>query len=73
VQVLINCAGTSISGAFDDIPIDEFERLMRINYLGSVHATRIVLPEMKKRRSGAIVFVSSQAGQACRRLCRVNL
>lgn len=34
-----------------------------MNLLGSVYATKAVLPSMVKRRSGAIVFVSSQAGQ----------
>ena len=62
-QVLINCAGTSIAGAFDALPIAEFERMLRINYLGSIYPTRLVLPRMKERRSGSIVFVSSQAGQ----------
>jgi short-subunit dehydrogenase len=62
-QVLINCAGTSIAGAFEELPIEAFEKMMRVNYLGSVYPTRVVLPSMKERRSGAIVFVSSQAGQ----------
>jgi 3-dehydrosphinganine reductase len=36
---------------------------MNVNYLGSVYACRAVLPGMKARNSGRIVFVSSQAGQ----------
>jgi 3-dehydrosphinganine reductase len=62
-QVLINCAGTSVAGAFEELPVEAFERMMVVNYLGSVYPTRVVLPAMKERRSGAIVFVSSQAGQ----------
>jgi len=62
-KVLVNCAGTSESGAFDALPIESFERMLSINFLGSVYPTRVVLPEMKHRRSGSIVFVSSQAGQ----------
>lgn len=34
-----------------------------MNLLGSIYATKVVLPSMVKRRSGAIVFISSQAGQ----------
>lgn len=34
-----------------------------MNVLGSVHSTKAVLPAMLKRRQGAIVFISSQAGQ----------
>lgn len=36
---------------------------MDVNYLGTVYATRAVVPQMKARRSGRIVLVSSQAGQ----------
>jgi NAD(P)-dependent dehydrogenase (short-subunit alcohol dehydrogenase family) len=62
-QVLINCAGTSVSGAFDEVVEEAFEDMYRVNVLGSVFPTRAVLPLMKRQRSGAIVFVSSQAGQ----------
>ena len=34
-----------------------------MNLLGSVYATKTVLPSMIKRRSGAVVFIASQAGQ----------
>ena len=63
VQVLINCAGTSVSGAFDEVVEEAFEDMYRVNVLGSVFPTRAVLPLMKRQRAGAIVFVSSQAGQ----------
>lgn len=63
IDVLVNAAGFSISGQFEDIPIEDFKRLLNVNYLGSVYATKAVLPQMKQRRKGRIVFVSSQAGQ----------
>jgi len=63
VDVLINCAGTSVPGAFEELDPGTFEAMMRVNYLGSVFPTRAVVPSMKKRGSGRIVFVSSQAGQ----------
>ncbi|XP_062986349.1 3-ketodihydrosphingosine reductase [Elgaria multicarinata webbii] len=63
VDMLINCAGTSVNGRFEDLDISKFEQLMAINYLGSVYPTRAVVPTMKERRMGRIVFVSSQAGQ----------
>lgn len=34
-----------------------------MNILGSVYPTKAVLPSMVKRRSGALVFISSVAGQ----------
>lgn len=39
------------------------QELLGVNVLGSVYVTKAVLPSMVKRRAGAIVFISSQAGQ----------
>lgn len=63
VDALINNAGTSVQGAFDDLPIDDFENQIKVNYLSAVYATRCVVPGMKSRRNGHISFVSSAAGQ----------
>ncbi|MEE6465226.1 hypothetical protein FKM82_006495 [Ascaphus truei] len=63
VDMLVNCAGMAIAGNFEDIEIDQFARLMEVNYLGSVYPSRAVIATMKERRMGRIVFVSSQAGQ----------
>lgn len=62
VDILFNCAGTSIAYKFEDIPIGDFKRMIDVNYIGSVYVTKAVLPCMKKRRKGIIVFVSSMAG-----------
>lgn len=45
-----------------DLPV-YLQELMAVNYLGTVYPTRAVVPTMKERRIGRIVFVSSQAGQ----------
>ncbi|XP_051556618.1 3-ketodihydrosphingosine reductase-like isoform X1 [Myxocyprinus asiaticus] len=63
VDMLVNCAGMSISGRFEEVEVDRFKRLMEVNYLGSVYPTRAVITTMKERRMGRIMFVSSQAGQ----------
>ncbi|XP_062260047.1 3-ketodihydrosphingosine reductase [Platichthys flesus] len=63
VDMLVNCAGTSISGKFEEVEVDRFKKLMEVNYLGSVYPTRAVITTMKERRMGRIMFVSSQAGQ----------
>uniref|UniRef100_A0A493T638 3-dehydrosphinganine reductase n=2 Tax=Anas platyrhynchos TaxID=8839 RepID=A0A493T638_ANAPP len=63
VDLLVNCAGTSVTGKFEAIEVNSFERLMAVNYLGSVYPSRAVISTMKERRMGRIVFVSSQAGQ----------
>uniref|UniRef100_A0AAX7T864 3-dehydrosphinganine reductase n=1 Tax=Astatotilapia calliptera TaxID=8154 RepID=A0AAX7T864_ASTCA len=63
VDMLVNCAGTSVSGKFEEVEVDRFKKLMEVNYLGSVYPTRAVITTMKERRMGRIMFVSSQAGQ----------
>ncbi|XP_048662538.1 3-ketodihydrosphingosine reductase [Marmota marmota marmota] len=63
VDMLVNCAGLSLSGKFEDLEVSTFEKLMSVNYLGSVYPSRAVITTMKERRVGRIVFVSSQAGQ----------
>ncbi|KAJ8012099.1 hypothetical protein DPEC_G00065160 [Dallia pectoralis] len=63
VDMLVNCAGTSYSGKFEEVEVERFRSLMEVNYLGSVYPTRAVITTMKERRMGRIMFVSSQAGQ----------
>lgn len=71
VDVLINCAGTSIAFEFDDPKWDssEFDRMIRVNTLGSIYPTRSVLmkggmkAQAKANNGARIVFVSSQIAQ----------
>jgi 3-dehydrosphinganine reductase len=61
-DLLITSAGAGgFVGRFEDAPLEEFERVMTINYLGSVYPARAVLPFMKAQRQGHICFVSSGA------------
>jgi len=64
IDTLINNAGISMHARFDELPdVEPIERIMRINYLGSVYCTHYALPHMK-RTGGRIVAVSSLAGKA---------
>ena len=51
------------SAEFDRTDPAEFQRLMQINYLGSVYPTRCVVPYMKSKKDGRIIFVASQVAQ----------
>jgi len=62
VDILVASAGVSRPGNFLEIPVEDFDRLMRINYLGSAYTARAVAPYMKQQGSGRICFVSSMAG-----------
>ena len=62
-DVLVNNAGIGAYRSVLEEEADTFERLMAVNYLGTVYATRAVLPAMARRRSGTIVNVASFAGR----------
>jgi len=62
LDVLVNNAGGTMWTRLDEIADTSiFERLMRLNYLGSVYPTYYALPHLKKSR-GRIVAVASMAG-----------
>ena len=62
LDVLVNNAGGTMWTRLDEIEdLSIFERLMRLNYLGSVYPTFHALPHLK-RAQGRIVAVASIAG-----------
>jgi 3-dehydrosphinganine reductase len=61
-DVLINSAGISQPGYVQELSPEVFERLMQVNYLGTVYVTGAALPAMMKRGSGHIINLSSMAG-----------
>jgi len=62
VDVVVNNAGMGMLARFEDVlDLSLYERLMRVNYLGSVYPTFYALPHLKKSR-GQIVAVSSLVG-----------
>jgi 3-dehydrosphinganine reductase len=62
IDILINNAGVTYPAAILDTPPELFESIMRVNYLGTVHVTRALLPSMIAAGAGQIVIVSSLAG-----------
>lgn len=62
VDVLAACAGFGMGGAFIDADPDRIAQLIRTNVEGSFLLTRSLAPAMVARRSGAILLVSSMAG-----------
>lgn len=63
VDVLVNNAGYGRHRTFLAWELDDMERLLRVNYLGTLYLTKRLLPEMARRRRGWLVFVSSVAGR----------
>jgi short-subunit dehydrogenase len=59
VDVLVNNAGESQSGPFEELPGDALERLFQVNVLGPVRLSQLALPGMRERGHGRIVMVGS--------------
>jgi short-subunit dehydrogenase len=63
VDLLVNNAGIGMWARFEDVTdLSIFERLMRINYLGTVWTTHAALPHLVNSR-GLIVGISSLTGK----------
>jgi NAD(P)-dependent dehydrogenase (short-subunit alcohol dehydrogenase family) len=63
IDVLINNAGYGLSGALEDLLIDEIKSQFDTNYFGLIRATQAVLPNMRKHRFGIIINISSGLGR----------
>ena len=61
-DVLVTSAGVVEPAPFEAMQGAAFQRQMETNFSGTVHAVRAVYPDMKERRSGHILMVSSGAG-----------
>ncbi|WP_439940317.1 oxidoreductase [Streptomyces sp. BBFR115] len=63
IDVLVNNAGRTHVGAFEETTEQELRDLFDVHVFGPAALTRAALPSMRKRRSGAIVQMSSMGGQ----------
>jgi uncharacterized protein len=59
VDLLVNCAGLSRAGVYEDIPLDKLEEIMMVNMMAMACITRLFLPDMVARRGGCIINVAS--------------
>lgn len=63
VDILVNNAGLSQRSLIIDTDISVDEKLMRVNYLGTVALSKAVLPSFIKQKSGHFVTVTSIMGR----------
>ena len=59
VDVLANNAGIGVVGAFEATPMSHVRKVFETNTFGVMAMTRAVIPQMRERRSGVIVNVTS--------------
>ena len=63
IDVAVVNAGVGLHGPFIDADVADLDRVMRINYLGSVHVLKAVLPGMIERRQGHVAVIGSISGR----------
>lgn len=61
IDVLVNNAGIGVVGAFEATPMSHIRKVFDTNTFGVLAMTHAVIPQMRERRSGVIVNVTSSA------------
>ena len=59
IDVLVNNAGIGVVGAFEATPLDHIRKVFDTNTFGVMAMCQAVIPQMRERRSGVIVNVTS--------------
>lgn len=63
VDILINNAGVIQVGPFEHMTLEDFDEAMKCHFWAPLYMTLAVLPDMRRRRQGRIVNISSIGGK----------
>ncbi len=63
IDILVNNAGYGLTGALEDLDVNEIKSQYETNVFGLVRTIQSVLPIMRKQKSGTIVNISSGLGR----------
>lgn len=63
IDVLYNNAGYGLYGPVEDLPIEDAKHQFDVNLFGLARLTQLVLPHMRKEKSGLIINTSSMGGK----------
>lgn len=62
IDIVINNAGVGITGPLEETPASEIKNNFETNLFGPIEVMKVVLPQMRKQKSGLIINVTSIAG-----------
>jgi len=63
IDILVNNAGITLTGKLEEIAEEDWDRVLAINLKSVFLCMQAVIPEMKQRRQGVIINVSSVAAK----------
>lgn len=63
IDILINNAGISERVGIEDMSIEQWDRMIRIDLYGTFFCSKLIVPHMRANHYGRIVTVSSVAGK----------
>jgi NAD(P)-dependent dehydrogenase (short-subunit alcohol dehydrogenase family) len=63
IDVLVNNAGVERNGSIEELPLADFRAVMETNYFGALRCIQAVVPQMRQRKSGCVINVTSVAGR----------
>ena len=63
IDVLVNNAGVGGGGSVEETPTAWFREVRETNFFGALRCIKAVIPNMRERRNGCIVNVTSIAGR----------
>lgn len=61
VDILINNAGVHCKKPFEEISMDDLEKVISVHLKGSFALSQAVVPGMREKQSGSIIFISSMS------------
>ncbi|KAI1455154.1 NAD(P)-binding protein [Annulohypoxylon moriforme] len=62
IDVIVNNAGYILSGALEELTPEEVENVMKTNFFGPFYITQAILPKLRAKGKGTLLYLSSQAG-----------
>ncbi len=62
-DILLNNAGIAFWKKFDKMPLDEIEKTIAVNLMGTIYCTKAFLPQFLSQKSGTIINISSGLGK----------
>jgi NAD(P)-dependent dehydrogenase (short-subunit alcohol dehydrogenase family) len=61
LDAVVTCAGTDACGRLEDVPAEDWERVVQVNLVGTVAVVRAAMPDLLTRH-GRVVTVASTLG-----------